>query len=64
MVRLGYSNINGFPGNVIGNMKVPALWQWIQKYNLDAFFGAEGNLNWKCMPLEGGMPPQIFLIRE
>ena len=56
MVRLGYGNINGFPGNVIGNTKIPALRWWIWKHNLDAFFGAEGNLNWKCMPPEGRLP--------
>ena len=64
MVRLGYGNINGFPGNVIGNMKVPALWQWIQKYDLDAFFGAEGNLNWKHMPLDGCLPKFFRLENE
>ena len=56
MVQLGYGNINGILGNIVGNTKVPALRHWIRTYNLNSFFGVEGNLNWKCMPPEGRLP--------
>jgi hypothetical protein len=49
MVRIGYCNVDGFKGNVIGNSKVRAITRYAQKHDLDAFFGAEVNINWKKM---------------
>jgi hypothetical protein len=59
MVRIGYCNVDGFKGNVIGNSKVRAITRYAQKHDLDAFFGAEVNINWKKMP-EAGQLPELF----
>ena len=56
VVRIGYGNINGFPAVMINNPKVLALKKWMRKYDVDGFFGAEGNVNWKKMPTDGQLP--------
>ena len=56
MVRISYGNINGFPAVMINNPKVSALKKWMWKYDVDGFFGAEGNVNWKKMPMDGRLP--------
>ena len=56
VVRIGYGNINGFPAVTINNPKVSALKKWMRKYDVDGFFGAEGNVNWKKMPTDGQLP--------
>ena len=47
VVRIGYGNINGFLAVMINNPKVSALKKWMQKYDVDGFFGAEGTKK-KC----------------
>jgi hypothetical protein len=59
MVRIGYCNVDGFKGNVVGNRKVNAIRRYALKHDLDAFFGAEVNINWKKMP-ESGQLPELF----
>jgi hypothetical protein len=63
MVRIGYCNINGFKGNVIGNKKVGAIRAYACKHDLDAFFGTEVNINWKKMP-EAGQLPELFCLEN
>ena len=38
------------------NNKVNVICRWIQKYDVDGFFGVESNLNWKMMPQDGKLP--------
>jgi hypothetical protein len=59
MVRIGYCNVDGFKGNVVGNRKVNAIQRYALKHDLDAFFGAEVNINWKKIP-ESGQLPELF----
>ena len=53
VVQIGYGNINGFLAVMINNPKVSALKKWMRKYDVDGFFGAEGNVNWNKMPTDG-----------
>ena len=59
MVRIGYCNVDGFKGNVVGNRKVNAIRRYALKHDLDAFFGAQVNINWKKV-LESGQLPELF----
>ena len=63
VVRIGYGNINGFPAVTINNPKVSALKKWMRKYDVDGFFGAEGNVNWKKMPTDGRLP-EFFCLEN
>ena len=53
VMQLAYGNINGFPATIINNSKVSALHGWLRKYDMDGFFGVEGNINWRKMPPYG-----------
>jgi hypothetical protein len=51
--------VDGFKGNIVGNRKVNAIRRYALKHDLDAFFGAEVNINWKKMP-ESGQLLELF----
>jgi hypothetical protein len=54
IVRLGFNNVDdGIPVMVTNNSKVNAIRRYAYKHDLDGFFGAETNINWKKMPDEG-----------
>jgi hypothetical protein len=53
MVCLGYCNVAGILAKAVINSKVNATRKYARKNDLDAFFGIEANINWKCMPPEG-----------
>jgi hypothetical protein len=56
IVRLGFNNVDGIPAMVTNNSKVNAIRRYAYKHDLDGFFGAETNINWKKMPDEGQLP--------
>jgi hypothetical protein len=57
IVRLGFNNVDdGIPVMVMNNSKVNAIRIYVYKHDLDGFFGAEININWKKMPDEGQLP--------
>jgi hypothetical protein len=47
IVRLGFNNVDGIPVTVTNNSKVNAIRRYVRKNDLDGFFGAEANINWK-----------------
>jgi hypothetical protein len=49
IVRLGFKNVDGIPATVTNNSKVNAFRRYAYKHNLDGFFRAETNINWKKM---------------
>jgi hypothetical protein len=59
-LRLGYGNVNGIPAITTGNNKVNAIKRFVNHFELDGFFGAEGNLNWKAMSRAGRLPEQFL----
>ncbi len=56
IVRLGFNNVDGILVMVMNNSKVNAIRIYVYKHDLDGFFGAEININWKKMPDEGQLP--------
>jgi hypothetical protein len=56
IVRLGFNNVDGIPATVTNNSKVNAIRRYVRKNDLDGFFGAEANINWKKMSDEGQLP--------
>jgi hypothetical protein len=59
IVRLGFNNVDGIPVMVMNNNKVNAIRRCVYKHDLDGFFGAETNINWKKM-LDEGQLPELF----
>jgi hypothetical protein len=49
IVWLGFNNVDGIPATVMNNSKVNAIRRYVRKNDLDGFFGAEANINWKKM---------------
>jgi hypothetical protein len=56
IMRLGFNNVDGIPATVTNNSKVNAIRRYVRKNDLDGFFGAEANINWKKMSDEGQLP--------
>jgi hypothetical protein len=56
IVQLGFNNVDGIPAKVTNNSKVNAIRRYVRKNDLDGFFGAKANINWKKMSDEGQLP--------
>lgn len=56
IVQLGFNNMDGIPVMVTNNSMVNAIRRYLRKNNLDGFFGAETNINWKKMSDKGQLP--------
>jgi hypothetical protein len=53
IVWLGFNNVDGIPATVTNNSKVNTIRRCVRKNDLNGFFGAEANINWKKMSDEG-----------
>jgi hypothetical protein len=57
IVQQGFNNVDGIPAMVTNNSKViNAIRRYVRKNNLDGFFAAEANINWKNISDEGQLP--------
>jgi hypothetical protein len=56
IVWLGFNNVDSIPAMVTNNSKVNAIRSYVRKNDLDVFFGAKANINWKKMSEEGQLP--------
>jgi hypothetical protein len=63
IVRLGFNKVDGIPVMVMNNSKVNAIRRYVYKHDLDGFFGAETNINWKKMPDKGQLP-ELFCLEN
>ncbi len=54
-LRLGYTNVAGFPVDALNNSKAMELRAFFAHHQIDIFAGCESNINWKKMPFHASL---------
>jgi hypothetical protein len=49
IVQPGFNIVDGIPSTVTNNSKVNIIRRYVRKNDLDGFFGAKANIDWKKM---------------